>query len=353
MKSFERPTAQWKEIERELKAELDETDDHRDRFGDIETRLLDAIRRLSQIALGPPFDLALSGDKIHSPPVPYAEALDVSIRHPLGHSISGHHDVRQRITEGYENMELSSELLKEMHRSMLSADTPDAGQFRANPSHFPEFDADGNWIASSLTVPPKDVPVYLDRLHERLHALMDSNAIHPFLPIAGYTFDLFRIHPFPDGNGRLTRLALLLLMHKSGYHIGKYISVEGIINMRRFAYLKAIMKTRDGWIAARHDLRPWCTFVVEVIRDAYREFSERTDELDMTTNHLSAIKQAIESMPQRFTTVELMAHLPDVPLTLARTVLNRLRRQGKLLASLNEAAVEWRKGIPTPANSEH
>ena len=324
---------------------LDETDDYRDQFGDIETRLLNAVWRLGQINLGSPLDLDLSGNNSHSAPVPHAEALDVSIRHPLGHSLSGHHEVRQKITEGYEDMELSSELLKEFHKSVLSSDTPDAGQFRSNPSHFPEFDANGNWVASDLTIPPELVPAYLDGLHERVHALLDSKAVHSILSIAGYMFDLFRIHPFPDGNGRMTRLAALLLLHKSGYHIGRYISIEGAVNMRRLAYLTAIMKTKDGWIMARHDLRPWCTFIVELIRDAYREFSDRTAALVETTRHFTAILQAITRMPQRFPTAELMEHLPDVPDALTRTMLNRMRRQGKLRATLRESAVEWWKVI--------
>jgi hypothetical protein len=188
-------------------------------------------------------------------------------------------------------------------------------------------------------------------LHERLRTLLDSNAVHPILPIAGYAFDLFRIHPFPDGNGRLTRLALLLLLHKSGYHIGRYISIEGAVNMRRLEYLTAIVKTRDGWSAARHDLRPSCEFVVELIRDAYREFSERTAALDGTTHHFVEVVQAIADMPQRFTTAELLSHLPDAPETLMKIVLNRMRSQGKLKATSSETVVGWWKVNPVSSGS--
>jgi len=343
LKSFEKPINQWREIERKLKGPLDEIDGHLDQFGDIEIRLLDGVRRLGQIGLGSPLDLLFSKEDTYSTPVPQTEALDVTVRHALGHSKSGHRAMRQRITEEYERMELSSELLKEMHRSVLGADIFGAGRFRDNPSYFPEFDADGNWVASRLTIPAKDIPVYLDRMHARLHALQDSNAVHPILPIAGYAFDLFLIHPFQDGNGRLTRLALLLLLYKSGYHIGRYISIEGAINMRRLEYLIAIVKTRDGWIAARHDLLPWFTFVVKLIRDAYREFSDRTDALELATGHLTKTAQAIGTMSPRFTTSELVTCLPDVPRTLLRIILNRMRRQGKLQVASSNAEVVWRR----------
>ena len=299
-----------------------------------------------------PFDPAIIEGQPHSPPAPPAEALDISIRHPLGHSIPGHRDVRQRITEEHESMELSNELLKDIHRSALGADTTGAGKFRSTPSYFPEFDGDGNWVLSNLTIPSKDVPVYLDSLHERFRSFIDSGAVHPILPIAAYAFDILRIHPFTDGNGRLIRLSLLLLLHKSGYHIGRYISIGGIINMRRLAYHKAIFESRTDWISARHDLRPWCAFVVETIRDAYREFSDRTVSLEETARRLVAVSEMIANMPHRFSMDELTARVPEVPDTLTRTMLDRMLRQGKLRATLNETAVEWWKVDPASSNPE-
>ncbi|MGD8822916.1 MAG: hypothetical protein PVG63_07420, partial [Anaerolineales bacterium] len=191
MKSFERPISQWKELESELRIPLGAIEVYRTRFGEIENRLAGAVRRLGHLELGSPFDTILPGENRHATPAPLAEALDVSMRHALGHSISGHRDVRRRITSEYDDMVLSSELLKDLHRSVLDTKAPGAGVFRTNPSHFPEFDADGNWIASTLTVPPGDVTIYLEHLHERFHGLMESNVVHPMLPIAGYAFDLF------------------------------------------------------------------------------------------------------------------------------------------------------------------
>ena len=343
MNSLEIPLSQWKQIERDLKPMLDEIDSHRDRFEEVETRLLDAIRRLERIQLGPPLDRVFSACGPRPAPVPHSEVLDVSMRHALGHSLPGHRDMRRRITEKHEGMRLSSELLKEMHRSIFSDDISGAGEFRSNPSYFPQFDADGNWIVSNITIPPGKVPAYLDRLHARFRTLMETKAVHPILPAAGYMFEFFQIHPFPDGNGRLARLLLLLLLHQSGYHIGRYISIEGFTNVRRLAYLKAIRKTVDGWTGTGLDLGPWCGFVVETVRDAYREFSNRTHALDVATSHLSDTAHVIGTMPPRFTTVELAARLPDVPRALLRTMLNRLRRQGKLQAVSNDTKTEWRK----------
>ncbi len=343
MKSFERTLDQWREIERGLKPSLDEIDDRRDRFASVETRLAGAVGRLAACDLGFPIDLTSTGVPIHSPPVPNVEFLQMTIRHAIGHSMSRQSEVRRRVAKDFENMELSANWLREMHGSMLGADMPDAGRFRDGDAHFPEIGADGAIIRKFPTVPPRDVPTYIEALHERFHALNDSKAVHPIMPICGYTFDLFRIHPFRDGNGRMVRLALLFLLHKAGYYIGRYISIDGAIEMRRMTYSTAIRKSRVGWSAGRHDLRPWCAFVVELVKRAYSELSGRTEALEAAALSLLGIMQAVGAMPRSFTTDQLAARSPGAASELGKIVLNHMRRQGKLRAVCRGGALEWRK----------
>ena len=346
MNSFKIPIERWKAVERDLKEPLEEIERHGVEFSVVEQKLSDAARRLRELNIGLPSQAPASARNTGHIPVPQVESLTYSKRHALGHDPDGYYDMRRRIGESYDTMRPSAELLRTIHRHVFGSRSPGGGEWKQDANYFPVYDADGVWIASQLKVPPGRVGEYVEGLTAGYENFCTQKSVAPLLSIAGYALDLFCIHPFWDGNGRVTRLMLLLLLHRSGYHIGRYVSFEGLIAERRVAYTGAIMASERGWSSAEHDPAPWCAFLIGVVRDAYRSFRDKTDSLAETADQLEALSAAIVALPRRFQTADLIKAASDVPESRARLLLNRLRHRGRMLFSLDENGVEWERPAP-------
>jgi Fic family protein len=342
MMSFEIPVDRWRVIERGLRETLNEIERRRVEFLEVETRLLDAVRSLQQADIGLAFTVEKPGRKTPHVPVPQAEALVYERRHALLHSSDSYFKMRSSVGEDYATMTLSTELIRNMHRHVIGAEGPGAGEWKRRVNYFPVYDIEGTWIATQLKTPPEDVPEFMERLHERYHSLKNTNVVDPILLSAAYTLDLFCIHPFWDGNGRVTRLALQLILHQSGHHVGRYVSFDGLIGQKkRVGYTGAIMQSEFGWRTAEHDPTPWCTFLTNAILRAYRDFSRRAGALVEAAGHIETLAATIKDMPRKFLTADLTARFPDIPEKTAVIVLNRLRQKGRLHATVVENAVEW------------
>jgi Fic family protein len=344
MMSFEIPLDRWRSIERDLRKTFDEIERHRIEFANVETRLLDSVQDLHRADIGLALDVETFGLRHGHVPVPQAEALVYARRHALGHSSDSYYEMRRRVGEEHATMTLSTDLIREMHRHVLGAEGPGAGEWKRRPNQFPVYDIHGTWIASQLKTSPEDVPEFMERLHERYHSLRRSNVVDPILLCGAYTLDLFCIHPFWDGNGRTTRLALQLILHQSGHHVGRYVSFDGLLaQKKRVGYTGAIMQSEFGWRTAEHNPLPWCAFLAASILQAYREFFMRANRLVLMAGHINSLSGAIADLPERFHTADLTRVLPDVSEKTAILFLNRLRHKGSLRAMSSKDALEWQK----------
>lgn len=343
MRSFELSIDTWKSIENELRTQLHEIDSLRSRFPVVEAKLRTAAKRLHQFGFCTTDGACRASDETEDPVIPQTESLAFDKRHGHAASASEYSAMTQRIERDYESMTLSCELLKEMHRHAVGANTEGAGEWKARRNLFPMFDSEGTWMAARITTPIEELPAYMNQLHDSLNAAISSDEVNPLLWIAAYALDIFAIHPFQDGNGRTTRLAMLLLLYQSGFFFAKYISLEGLVGCRRSAYTDTIIRSYDKWSAASHDPTPWCRFVVDLVLDAYKEFSERTDALSTLADQTAAITDAIAEMPGSFQTANLKLRLPEVPNTIATIVLHRMKERGNIRLSLSGKDVQWVK----------
>lgn len=346
MRSFELPIDRWKSIENNLRTPLDEIEAHRSRLLEVETRLSDLVERLHAFGLGAPFGRVRTSNEAEYTVVPLAETLAFDKRHATTASAAEYSAMRGRIENNYDTMTLSCDLLREMHKFAVGAKNPGAGEWKTRRNFFPIFDAEGTWVAARITTPIEDVPATMERLHDYLHAAISANVVNPLLWIAAYALDIFAMHPFQDGNGRVTRLAMLLLLYQSGHFFARHIGIEGMISRRRSAYTATVIRSYDQWSAARHDPTPWCRFLVDLVLDAYREFSARTAALSTLADQTTALSDAIAKMPTSFRSDDLSKHLPGVPETITTVVLHRMKECGTIRLSLSGNEVQWLKDGP-------
>ena len=173
---------------------------------------------------------------------------------------------------------------------------------------------------------------------------MKAGRVEPLLLIAMYVLDFLCIHPFLDGNGRMARLLSVLLLHQQGYEVGRYISLERLIEQTKESYYDTLYRASQGWHEDRHDPLPWISYWLGTVLAAYREFESRMGEL--ATGHgakTDIVLSAVDRMIGSFSISELQAACPSVSRDWIKIVLGQLKKEGRLTLSGRGRSARWRK----------
>ena len=175
---------------------------------------------------------------------------------------------------------------------------------------------------------------------------LEERWVPPLIALAAFNLDFLCIHPFRDGNGRVSRLLLLLQSYHLGYEVGRYISLERLIEQNKERYYETLEQSSQGWHEEKHDPWPYINYLLFILKTAYREFESR---LDITESPRGAKTELIERTIQCFTGPFSLADLeracPGVSRDMIRTVLRRLKQQNHLACQGRGPAARWqRKG---------
>jgi len=183
-------------------------------------------------------------------------------------------------------------------------------------------------------------------LCEQLAAVWESEAVDRLLVINAFVLDFLCIHPFGDGNGRVVRLLTLQLLYAAGYEVGRYISLEHIIEQSKETYYEALWRSSQRWDTGQHDLTPWHQYSLSALIYIYREFEARVGELASAPGaKRAAVLHAWETFKpgQTFSIAELEHICPTVSRATVRRVLNKLRERGAVECLGTGRAAQWRK----------
>lgn len=195
-----------------------------------------------------------------------------------------------------------------------------------------ETRVDGTKITRFRPTPAHQTPEAMERLHTLFTEQWERGEIDPLLLIPAYVSAFLCIHPFIDGNGRMARLLTLLLLYQAGFEVGRYISLEHIVENQREGYYDALYKSSQGWHDGAHTLLPWWEYFLGVMMlGAYREFERRTGEL--TTAHgakTEMVIAAIHKLPVNFRYADLAQACPNVSRPTIKRVLGQLRKKGEV-----------------------
>ena len=154
--------------------------------------------------------------------------------------------------------------------------------------------------------------------------------------------DFLCIHPFADGNGRMARLLTLLLLYHGGYEVGRYISLERIVEESKETYYESLEASSQGWHDHKHDPLPWMSYLWGVLVRAYREFEERVGTIRTGRGaKTDLIEQAVRRRAHPFAITDIEAECPGVSRDMVRHVLQRLRDEGKLAVEGAGRGAKW------------
>jgi len=176
------------------------------------------------------------------------------------------------------------------------------------------------------------------------HHSIDQGKVTPLLATACLVLDFLCIHPFRDGNGRVSRLLTLLALYHHGHTVGRYISHERIVEQTKESYYEALQRSSADWHEGRHDVLPWFNYLLSTLRMAHREFEERAGrERPARGSKADLVAYALTNVTSPFGIADIERLCPNVSRDMIRVVMNRWRKEGRLKALGRGRDARWQR----------
>ena len=257
--------------------------------------------------------------------------------------VRGYRDALRKIHESAGKLAVSEGRILDLHR-LSRGGIGDAGRYRQKDLDIIETTADGFSRVRFKAVAGARVPDAMRDLVSAWHDALQPGHVHPLLLLAAFNLDFLCIHPFRDGNGRVSRLLLLLQTYHFGFEVGRYISLERIIEQNKERYYETLEQSSRGWHEGRHDPWPYVTYLLYVLKTAYREFEDRLGRTRAARGEKSeTVRQAVQRAVGEFRVADLQRECPGVSLDMIRHVLKELRRSGLVECVGRGPGARWRR----------
>lgn len=257
--------------------------------------------------------------------------------------VRGYREALKLIHERADNLRMSEQLIRRLHR-LTRAGIGDAGQYKERDSDIIEKYPNGRERVRFKTVPAHQTSSAMRELLERWDEYQRQRWAHPLIALAAFNFDFLCIHPFRDGNGRVSRLLLLLHCYHFGYEVGRYISLERLIEESKERYYETLEQSSKDWHRGRHNPWPYVNYLLYTLKSAYAELAQRTGKLAPAKGaKTQMVVAAVEAFPGEFTLAALESTCPAVSRDLVRTVMRRLKKEGKVICLGRGPGASWRR----------
>jgi len=262
--------------------------------------------------------------------------------------VRGYRDALNLIHQQGRRLPVTEETVLRLH-ALCRAGSGDAGTYKTIDSDIIEKYADGHQRVRFRTARADVCRTYLQETLTLWQEGVAAGWTHPAALMAAANLDFLCIHPFRDGNGRVSRLLLLLMTYHLGYEVGRYISLERLIEENKDRYYETLEQSSQGWHEGRHEAWPYIGFVLYILKSAYRELETRVGRTATPRGaKTEMVLAAIEGLTGDFNLVGLERACPGVSRDMIRKVLRELRRTGKVASHGRGPGACWRKAGTTP-----
>lgn len=257
--------------------------------------------------------------------------------------VRGYRDALKLIHESISQLPISAATICELHR-LTRGQIWDAGQYKEKDGDIIERSSDGRERVRFHTVSAIATPAAITNLVQDWQNCLDEHWIHPLIALSAFNLDFLCIHPFRDGNGRVSRLLLLLQCYLLGYEVGHYISLERLIEQNKARYYETLEQSSQGWHEGKHDPWPYINYVLSILKMAYQEFAERVGDIKAPRGtKTEQILIAINRYSDRFTLTQLEQACPGVSRDMIRRVLREQQNAGAIECQGRGPAARWGK----------
>jgi Fic family protein len=221
-------------------------------------------------------------------------------------------------------------VIQRLHTLAQGGFSGDAGEWKKRDNEIIEILPNGERKIRFVPTSAKDTPKTMDALCRNYREACDDQRLPPLLNVATFVFDLLCIHPFRDGNGRVSRLATTLLLQAHGFQVTRYVSLERLIEQSKEDYYGVLAECSQGWHEGKNDLLPWWNYFLSTFRRAYKEFERQMESTEARPAKSDLVRQTVLAQVEQFTLGDLVAQLPSASTQLIKKILAELKKQGKI-----------------------
>ena len=245
--------------------------------------------------------------------------------------IAGYRDVLNIIHESFEAIPLSQNYILQLHKIMYShMNNPMAGRTKNNQNYITAKYPDGHIETIFTPLAPYETPEALNRICEEYNRVIGNMEVEPLIAIPIFIHDFLCIHPFNDGNGRMSRLLTTLLLYRSGFYVGKYISLEAKIAKNKDLYYSALNQSQDGWHEGCEDALPFIKYFLGIVLSAYRDFEDRFSIIEEKLPSIDIVRKATLNKIGKFTKQDIRELCPALSISSIESALRKMVASGEL-----------------------
>ena len=243
--------------------------------------------------------------------------------------ISGYRDALSLIHESYEYIPIKSSYILQLHQVLYRySQRGIGGRFKNTQNYITEIKESGEQIVRFMPLDPFETPTAIEKMCESFNRETDACEIDPLILIPAFIVDFLCVHPFNDGNGRMSRLLTTLLLYRAGYVVGKYVSLESKIEKTKESYYKALEKSDINWNREENDLTPFIKYILGTVLAAYRDFEQRVILVEDKSSAIDLVRNAVNNTIGKFTKSDIMELVPSVGKTSVENSLKILIEEG-------------------------
>lgn len=243
--------------------------------------------------------------------------------------ISGYRDALSLIHESYEYIPIKSSYILQLHQVLYRySQRGIGGRFKNTQNYITEIKESGEQIVRFMPLDPFETPTAIEKMCESFNRETDACEIDPLILIPAFIVDFLCVHPFNDGNGRMSRLLTTLLLYRAGYVVGKYVSLESKIEKTKESYYKALEKSDINWNRGENDITPFIKYILGTVLAAYRDFEQRVILVEDKASAIDLVRNAVNNTIGKFTKSDIMELVPSVGKTSVENSLKILIEEG-------------------------
>lgn len=245
--------------------------------------------------------------------------------------IAGYRDVLSTIHESFDAIPITQNYILQLHKMLYNhMNNPMAGRTKSVQNYISAEYPDGHRETLFTPLSPFETPDALDKICEEYNRVIGNMELEPLIAIPVFIHDFLCIHPFNDGNGRMSRLLTTLLLYRSGFYVGKYISLEAKIAKDKDLYYNALAQAQIGWHDGSEDKLPFIKYLLGTILSAYKDFQERFELVDEKLTAVEIVRKATMYKIGRFTKQDIRELCPSLSLSSIEVSLRKLVEAGDL-----------------------
>ena len=259
--------------------------------------------------------------------------------------VAGYRNALDLIHRKYASMRITTETIQELHRQS-HANAWDAGKWKERDNDIIRKHPDGRLDVIFKPVSAAHTPEMMKQLCRSYENSVNQLNYPDLYAIACLILDFLSIHPFRDGNGRVSRLLTLLVLYQHGYKVGKYISIERIIEQSKETYYESLNKSSQNWHEGKHDIFPWFNYFLGTMIGAYKEFEELAGKVKPAKGvKTELVVKAVESQHGEFSISDIERECPNISRIMIKKILHQLGKDKKIQSLGKGQSAKWRQMV--------